>query len=215
MKMLNALSIRSLLIACLALTLGACASTRFTSAWRDSSYQGPPLKKIVVIGVSDQVASRRVFEDEFAKALKAAGIDAVPGYSLLPDKPDRSREELQKAVSAIQADGILVTRTLRTERKTDYSPGYVTYGPAFGYSSFWGYYGAMGMGVYAEPGRIYSYDVITVETNLWPAKEGKVLWSALSETTDPRDTVTITRELSKLVIDALREGQLIASPPAK
>ncbi|WP_341678786.1 hypothetical protein [Niveibacterium sp. SC-1] len=215
MKLANTRVIRSLLLAGLALALGACASMRFTSAWRDTSYQGPPLKKIVVIGVSDQVASRRVFEDEFAKALKAAGVDAIPGYSLLPDKPDRSREELQQAVSTVQADGILVTRTLRTERRTDYSPGYVTYGPAFGYNSFWGYYGAMGMGVYAEPGRIYSYDVVTVETNLWPARDGKVLWSALSQTTDPGNTLTVTQELSKLVIDALREGQLIAAPPPK
>ncbi len=194
------------------LLLAACSTTHLTSAWRDSSYQGPPLKKIVVVGVSNEIAARRVFEDEFSKALIAAGVDAIPGYRLLPEKPDRPVEELRAAVMQNQADGILVARTLRTERRTEYSPGSIMVMPAFGYTSFWGFYGAGAF--YNEP-TIHTYDVVTIETNLWPVTDGHVLWSALSESTDPSNVVKLTGELSKLVIGALIEQKLIRAPLPK
>ncbi|GAA5181960.1 hypothetical protein GCM10025771_30110 [Niveibacterium umoris] len=204
---------RTIAIALLASSiLAGCASTRLTSAWRDSDYQGPPMKKLVVIGVSEEIAARRVFEDDFAKALGDAGVAAIPGYRLLPDKPQRSVEEMRDAVAKSGADGILVARALRTERRTQYSPGTMTVMPAYGYRSFWGYYGAAT--VVSEP-RIYQYDIVTIETNLWPATEGKVLWSGLSETTDPESIKKSTAELAKIVIGALREQRLIAAPPAK
>ena len=205
-------SLGSGIVLAASLLLAACSTTHFTSAWRDSTYQGPPLKKIVVVGVANEIAARRVFEDEFSKALIAVGVDAVPGYRLLPEKPDRTVEQLREAVMESQADGILVARTLRTERRVDYTPGTAMVGPAWGYPSFWGFYGATAF--YTEP-TIYTYDVVTIETNLWPAKDGHVLWSALSESTDPSNVVKLTGELSKLVIGALIEQKLIPAPPPK
>ncbi len=190
------------------LILAGCASTRLTSAWRDIDYAGPPLKKLVVIGVSDEIAARRVFEDNFAKALSDAGVEAIPGYRLLPDKPQRNVEEMREAVAKSGADGILVARALRVEKRTQYSPGTMTMMPAYGYGyrSFWGYYGAGA--IISEP-RLYQYDVVTIETNLWPALEGKVMWSGLSETTDPASIQKSTAELAKIVIGALKEQRLI------
>lgn len=204
-------SIRTFLLAITAATLLAgCASTRITSAWRDTEYTGAPFKKIVVVGVSNEVAARRVFEDDFAKALNDAGIEAVAGYRLLPDNPQRSVEAMREAVAKSRADGILVARALRTEQKTQYTPGTVTMMPAYGYRSFWGFYGSAAM--VTEP-RIYQYDVVTIETQLWPAAdEGKVIWSALSESTDPESAKKVAAELAKLVIGALREQKLVPAP---
>jgi len=189
--------------------LAACSTTQLTSVWRDSEYQGPPLEKIVVIGVSNEISARRVFEDEFSAALNQAGIQAIPGYRLLPEKPDRPVEQLRAAIAENQADGILVARTVRTERRTEYSPGSIMVMPAIGYPNFWGFYGAAAF--VTEP-KIYTYDVVTIETNLWSAKGGHVLWSALSETTDPSNVHRLTTSLSRLVIQALQEQNLIAAP---
>ncbi len=204
------LRIGLLLVACA--LLSACANTRFTSAWRDPSFQGPPLKRIVVVGVANEISARRVFEDEFSKALRTAGVEAIPGYQLLPEKPERPVDQLRDAVNRNNVDGILVARTLRTERRTEYSPGSIMMMPAYGYPNFWGFYGATAL--YNEP-TIRTYDVVTIETNLWSAKGGPVLWSALSESTDPENVAKLTGELSKLVIGALAEQKLIPPPPAK
>lgn len=193
--------------------LASCASTRFTSAWHDREYTGPALKKIVVVGISEETAARRVFEDNFAKALNEAGVEAVPGYTLIPVNPGRPVDDLREAVERIHADGVLVARSLRAERRLDYTPGHVRVVPGVGYhSGFWGYYGSA---IIDEP-RLYSYSVITIETNLWPTtKDGKVLWSAISETTDPDNVRKASEELAKLVIKALAEQKLIETKPAK
>lgn len=199
---------RMALLLLAAALLSSCASTRFTSAWRDSGYQGPELRKIVVVGISGETAARRVFEDSFAKALGQAGVEAVPGYTLVPDKPERPVEQLREAVEKIHADAVLVARALRSEQRLDYTPGHVRVMPGY-YGGFWGYYGSA---LIEEP-RFYSYRVVTIETNLWPTgKDGKVLWSATSETTDPENIQKATGELADLVIAELRKQKLIPTP---
>lgn len=199
---------RMALLLLAAALLSSCASTRFTSAWRDSGYQGPELRKIVVVGISGETAARRVFEDSFAKALEQAGVEAVPGYTLVPDKPERPVEQLREAVEKIHADAVLVARALRSEQRLDYTPGHVRVMPGY-YGGFWGYYGSA---LIEEP-RFYSYRVVTIETNLWPTgKDGKVLWSATSETTDPENIQKATGELADLVIAELRKQKLIPTP---
>ena len=67
------------LAACLlvvaAVAVAGCASTELVSQWKSPAFSGPPLKKVMVVGVSSQPATRRIFEDEFSAALKAAGVD--------------------------------------------------------------------------------------------------------------------------------------------
>ena len=46
----------------LTLLLGGCQSTSIRSAWFDTEFAGPPLRKIVVVGSIDSVADGRVFE---------------------------------------------------------------------------------------------------------------------------------------------------------
>ena len=71
------------------LILLSCASTQLSHTWRDASYTAGPLKKILVVAVRKDQARRRVWEDGFAAALSAHGVDATPSYrriaETLPD----------------------------------------------------------------------------------------------------------------------------------
>ena len=59
------------------LLVAACASTSLVNQWKSPEYTGAPLRKVLVLGVSEQPSVRRVFEDEFASRLTAAGVNAV------------------------------------------------------------------------------------------------------------------------------------------
>src|ERR1700741_2603563 len=72
-------------LASMAFLVAACASTTLSNSWSNPDYKGPPLKKVMVVGVSNQPALRRTFEDEFVKELKAAGVDAVASYNFIPE----------------------------------------------------------------------------------------------------------------------------------
>jgi hypothetical protein len=47
----------------IALALAACAATSLTNSWKSPDYKGPALKKLLVVGVSNQPVVRRTFED--------------------------------------------------------------------------------------------------------------------------------------------------------
>lgn len=93
----------------------ACASTstKFSALWEDTTYQGHP-EKILVINAFPNPNSRRLFEDEFVKALKERGIDAVVSYTIMPvpivsDKDARADEEaFWRVLQEAGADTVLI-----------------------------------------------------------------------------------------------------------
>src|SRR5512140_814392 len=78
-------ALRRLLLLVAALVTAACASTSIRSAWYDQSYHGGAFRKILVVAVHANLATRNSFEDIFVAKLKEAGVDARPGYQALPD----------------------------------------------------------------------------------------------------------------------------------
>jgi hypothetical protein len=155
----------------LVLLIGACVSTKLINSWRDSGYNGPPLTKMLVIGVTKQSGVRRTFEDIFTQHLAAQGVTSIPSYTLIPEDGEVARERLQEAVEQSGADAVLITRLVRVDRQMQYYPG--TYiGPP--YLAFYGFYSSAWMGFY-DPPQVYTYDVVTSETTLFQARSNRLL----------------------------------------
>ncbi|NTW57978.1 MAG: hypothetical protein HGA43_02275 [Nitrospirae bacterium] len=95
----------------------ACAfpSTKFSSAWEDKTYQEHP-ERILVINAFPNPANRKVFEDEFVKALKERGVDAVVSYTIMPDPivSDKNNiadeEAFRCCVQDVGADTVLISK---------------------------------------------------------------------------------------------------------
>ena len=66
------------------LLMVACGGTKLTQTKMDESRRGKPVSDILVIGITYKEDVRRAFENEFVTQLKAAGVDAVSGLSVLP-----------------------------------------------------------------------------------------------------------------------------------
>jgi len=198
----------TLLLAACALVIGGCASTTLTSVWRDPSYSSVPFKTVLVMGVSETAGVRRIFEDEFAAKLKSVGVLAHPSYTFIPQDGPADRATLDAAIAKAGAQGVLVTRLLKVDRRTNYAPGSVWAVPAVGhYRDFHGYYSSMWV-QYAPPQR-YDYEVVVLETNLWRAEKGELVWSGMTETFAPSDVRRATQEFADVIIKALREQRLI------
>ena len=200
---------RFFLAATLVLGVG-CASTTLTSVWRDPSYSGGPIRSVLVVGISKEAGIRRIFEDEFSARLRAVGVTATPSYTLIPQDGPVDRVVLDGAIAKAGAQGTLVTRLLKVERRTDYAPGYVRTVPAVGYyRNFHGYYSSTWVpGAYAAPQR-FDYDILALETNLWRAQGGELIWSGTTESFAPSDVRKATQEFSDVIIKALRDQKLI------
>lgn len=72
------------------LVSGCAPATQLTNAWVDPAYKGPPFRNVLVLGVSRNEGERRTFEDEFAAKLRAVGVKAAPGYTVLPEEDRKS-----------------------------------------------------------------------------------------------------------------------------
>jgi hypothetical protein len=187
--------------------LGAwgCAPTQLVSSWQDPRFSGPPLQKIMVIGVTKQAGIRRTFEDEFVKQLQAKGVQAVQGYTLIPEDGEVPKERVAQAVKESGVEGVLITRLVKVERQSQVYPG--TYAGAPG-AGFYGYYSASWNGFY-EPAEVYTYDQVTAETNLFAAKGDLLIWSGTTQTFAPSDIKKDTKQFVSLICKTLVDKKLI------
>jgi hypothetical protein len=203
-------SFRNLLLAAaIAFSTAGCSSTKIVNQWANPEYVSPRFKKILVIGVSKQPSIRRTFEDEFVARLKAEGVEAEPSYRYIPEDGEVDEARLRETVKRANADGVIIARLVRVERKTDVIPGSYHPAPAMTFGFYRGYSAAW-LGYY-DPPRIYQYDVYISETSLYDAAKNQLIWTGTVQTRAPGDINKEIKEYVDTVVDTLKSKNLLAS----
>jgi hypothetical protein len=166
--------------------LAACATTKFTSVWKDDTYRGHP-SKIMIIGVSKTPAIRRFTEDEFVKELKDHETGAVVSYTALPDKSLGDKNAINMMAKEVGADTVLITKAVG--RRTGDS---------------------------GAPLEVYQNEYLDIETNIYDVKSGKLVWAALSETwiSESASERSRIREFVKVIVRRLSEQKLVKTESA-
>ena len=79
----------------LLVSLTACATTEFTSTWKDPSAQliNPAGKTVAALFVSANEAKRRAAEDTMVQAINKQGAHGVPAYSIVPGDAPKNTEQ--------------------------------------------------------------------------------------------------------------------------
>ena len=140
--------------------LSSCATTTTTNVWRDQTYGGP-VKKILVMGISQKKGIQRFFEDEFVRQLRERGTDGVAGYSILPYDEKIDKDFIAAKARELGADTVLVARPLSRKTERSYVPGQVYVVPG-SYSRWGSYYGHT-----YSPGYVVEDEYVFIETNLY------------------------------------------------
>jgi len=193
-----------------------CASTTLQSTWHDPAYSSGPFRKIFVIGLSARdVTARRVFEDVMVSKLRAAGVQAVPGWQYIKADGQAPEGEVSAAVADAGADAVLMARLVAIDKQISVNP-IVVPGPAYGwYGPYAGWYGPYagwyGAGWYAYPS-VQQYDVVYVETTLFDAKTKRLVWSGTSKTVDPASVQQEAPGFADTIIGALQQAGLLPAP---
>lgn len=197
--------IRRLFLLALCGLLCACAATpRISNSWRATDYAGPTLRKLMVVGVGVDGASRRSFEDAVVLALQANGVEAVASYSRNVD-PAGGREVIEKAALAAGMQGFVETRVLRAGSGSSYYGGGPVIMPSVGFGSYGSYAGASV--VFGSSG---SYEVgATVESNLLAVPGARMLWSLTADQYYESDPQAANAGLAKLLVEQMRKQGLI------
>lgn len=105
-------------------------TTNFSSLWKDETYQVRP-EKILVINAFKSPSNRRLFEEDFVKALKDRRIDAVVSYNVMPDPVVDDKDAIAVQAKAVGADTVLINRPLETAQNEIQISGGILFGEAY------------------------------------------------------------------------------------
>ena len=200
--------LRSLLfpLAAAALVAG-CQTTSIQSAWFDTNFHTGPMRRIVVVGSIQSVADGRVFEDTFAQKLRAAGVDGVAGYTVIPDEARGSDVAFADAVAKTGAQGLLLVRLLGVDTRTQVSTTMVAGGQGWGWGGGWGSPFAP---TWVPVQRVSQYDLATVETKLFDVPTRQLVWAATTTTFNPTSVQRETPGFADVIIGQLASRGIIA-----
>ena len=201
-------SFKCFLLMFAALGLAACDSTDFESTWQDPSTRTLDLRTEAVAGflLSSNESVRRSFEANLANELNKRGIEATPGYELVPtdvtDK-DETLEDLQGS----RMDHAIFMRVVDREKEISYVPGTAWYPGPF-YDPFYAGFGGPWSSFY-EPGYYVVDTVVSVETLVYSVPDSKLLWAGLSKTMNPSEVDDFVEDLVSAAVHEMNKTGLV------
>jgi hypothetical protein len=173
----------ALLGAIVAGVLSSCATTSLLTSWVDPEAGGKKPGNVLVVGVARSAPARRQFEDSFAKVLRSRQIGAVTSYVQLPDpaaideaavKPIALKEKVTHVLIVRLVDRKIVTTYVPSSRRCSSSRD-STRVRSRCYTNF-------DHAAAIRPGYMYDTEYVSLETNVYDAATGKIVWSGLTQT---------------------------------
>ena len=185
---------RFLSVALLLATMGisGCVSTTLQADWKDPAFRGK-FKKVLVICLVKESVIRNTLEDDLTAQFNSRGVEAVQSYSLLPSLENIDKETVRAKVGEIHADGVFLVRRMGKESR-DVVTAQFTFN---------------GYDVLAQQVVLNTVDVYKVETSLFEAKKGGLVWQAPSETYDDDALMKVITNFALLMVKKLSEQGLI------
>jgi len=192
-------------------TLAYGKSTKLIVSWKNPEYSGARFHRILVLGMSAKPGVRADFEDALSALITQAGIEAVPGNTILlrPEGTKLDLNYLKTQVSTFKIDAVIVSRLVKVDKNITYVPG-TPYMPYPYYGSFYGYYGALYPVVYS-PDYLREDTTVRVETNVYAVTsgEGQLVWTGTSDTFNPKSADKAISGLSKLIMKELQKAAIL------
>lgn len=190
--------------------LSACATTKLVDVWMDESLAANAFKKVLVIGVSDNEMKRRLFEQIFTKRFRARDIEALTSYSILPVDAKPEKDVVAEAIKGKGFDIVLITHYAGTDEETVYVPGNTRI--ESDYRRRFSRYYRNTYTIVHEPGYYSKQTSVYLQTNIYAASDGKLIWSARSKTANPASATEMFDSLSAAVMKRLEKDGFVQLP---
>jgi hypothetical protein len=192
--------------------LCSCATTSLVDTWRNPDMTILKHRKLLLVYISKNDTTSRLYEDVLASELSRRGVASVTGYAILPEGKKVNRQNLAKGVEQSGADAVITMQTVRVEQRTTIQPGYEEIYPDYWYPGAfprWDMYGYFDGYSYYEPPLISTSEIAKIQVNLFDAQKSKLLWAATVQTSEPGNAVSVSKELAGIVVSSLIKEGLI------
>ena len=191
---------RVALLAAVVFLATSCAGTKLSSVWKNPDFHQSP-RKIVVVSMVWDPKNRQRLDETFVRQMKARGLDAVPGYTILPEPKLPEKAVVAARIKETGADTLLFGKLVDKESSLHYvqEPGH--YNPD--YHGTWSSYYDAGYPTAVE--REYAI----AEVKLYDVASEQLIWSAVSKTKMSNATQDAIEAYVTRILDALKQDQVI------
>lgn len=215
-----------------AFLVAACASSsiHLVKTRKSPEAMHKTYRKILVVGASENLERRQLFEDIFVKEFEQLGVAAVQSYLVVHTGDALSREHLKEAARISRSDGVLITRLVDIRKEVKVEPGSETVGfkPVTAYPVVTneddmppkpeGYYGEhpipewetpYGETIIREPPAVITELKVSIETRLFDAAAANMVWVGDTESGVVKDLKKSTKTFAGEIIRALAKDGMI------
>ena len=197
------------------LLLASCSSTKMVDSWKSNEYKNYQPKKVLIVGITENLTARKIFEEQLKTELANRGIEAIQSYDVFNPSFSNSKqteEEIQKEVERVSKKGfdtVLISAVKGVIEKESYTGD--SYRTAYYWRRFGRYY-YLYQDVYFDPGYYNRYKVYHIESSLYNLKENNdksLVWVASYNIVDPSSINTTVNDYVKAVMSSLENENII------
>jgi len=197
------------------LVLLGCSSTRFVDSWKNNKIPLFKPNKILVIGITDNLTARKLFEEKLKNKLLDRGINAEESM-LVIDKmfmsSKRTENEIDELIKGLYSkgyDAVIINTLKGVEEKRKYSNDF--YDLDYNWTRFTRYYFRF-QDIYFTPQYYEEYKVYHIETSIYNinVEENKSLvWVGAFNIVNPQSMKTVINDYTLAVIKQLEKEHLL------
>jgi len=193
------------------LALTGCASVSMVSSVREPTAPVKNYRSFLVVGITQDLQTRQVFEGVMAAELRKKGLAAIPSYTVTGVEEKLSVALVEKAARTAAVDAVITAKVIDLQRKTHKDVGYAM--TDRGIDGYAGFYGGVGTISYAtfdlKPVEITTSKTYGLESHLFDSATKGIVWTGTSNAVDPRGLITASEQFAAVVITTLSKEGLI------
>lgn len=190
-KMLSVLLLYVILLSC-------SSSTPSTDLYIDDAFKGMKIKKVLVVGMAKEDWKKKVYENEFRTQLMKHNVEVLTAWQEMPKGEQISKETFNKYFSDKNIDAVFVIMAAGSKSEATIYGG----GSSNVYVGFYGFYVSTASFYYSSQ-YISEEEVVYMRTNIYETTEGKLIWSAKSQSYEPQNTGDVIKSVSSEVVGEL------------
>lgn len=203
-----------LLIGIFLLFIG-CSTTRFVDSWRNEEITTFNPQKLMVIGMTDNLTARKIFEENMQKEFVMRNIVAEQSANVIEanfTNSKKSEGEIDDMVMKLAKkgfDAVVITAVKGVDKRRNYYDNYNTFG--YRWTRFGRYY-YWYQDIYFRPDYYEEYKVYHVETSIYNINEEErksLVWVGAIDIVDPQTIVSTVNDYVSRIIEQLERENLI------
>lgn len=195
--------------------LASCSSTKIVDSWTNKEYINYRPKQVLIVGITENLTARIMFEEQLKRELSYRSIYAVESYKVFDSSfinTIQTEDDINKEIEKISKNGIdavLISALKGVEDKISYS------GNTFQNGYYWrrfGRYYFLYQDVYFDDGYYTKYKVYHIEASLYNLKENNdksLVWVASYDIVDPNTITSTVNDYVKAIMKSLENEKLI------